>query len=59
MPGLVEKPEVLASVPHAVVLRFEFAFLGVKLFTAEELPGAVDGPVAEGAGAGEVEGARG
>lgn len=40
---------------HGLVLALEFEFVGAALLGLEQLPGAVDGPVAEVAVAGETE----
>lgn len=49
----VDEAKSLAGVVHAHVLPFELALVLFALFVLVELPGAVDGPVAEGAVAGE------
>lgn len=56
---VVQQAQVLACRAHAHVLALEFAFLSPTTLAQEEEPGTVDGPVAEVAVAGEVEGARG
>lgn len=48
---------MLACCAHGHVLSLEFALFVPASFAEEEHPGAVNGPVAEGAIAGEVEGA--
>lgn len=53
----VHQPQVLACGPHGHVLPLELELLCGALLALEEHPGAVDGPVAQGAVAGEVEGA--
>ena len=45
----VDEAESLAGVEHAPVLPFELEVVLFALFVLVELPGAVDGPVAEGA----------
>ena len=50
---------MLACRAHGHVLPLEIEFLGTAPFAQEEQPGAVDGPVTEVAGAGEVEGPGG
>ena len=52
-------PQLLARAPHAVVLALELEGLGQASLGLVELPGAVDGPVAEGAEAGEAQGSGG
>jgi hypothetical protein len=52
---VVEEAQMFACVAHRHVLAFEFALFGPAALTEEEEPGAVDGPVAERAGTGEVE----
>lgn len=47
--------ELLVRLPHRVVLPLEFHLAGFLDVGAEQVPGAVDGPVAEGAVAGESE----
>ena len=51
--------QLLARRLHGLVLALELEFLVAALLRLEELPGAVDGPVAEVAVAREAEGARG
>lgn len=48
----VDEAEGFAGVVHAHVLPFELALVLFALFELVELPGAVDGPVAEGTVAG-------
>ena len=48
----VDEAKRFASVGHAPVLLLEFELVLLTLFVLVELPGAVDGPVAEGAVAG-------
>jgi len=55
----VEQTQVLARCTHRHVLALEVELLGAAALAQEEHPGAVDGPVAEEAVAGEVEGPRG
>jgi hypothetical protein len=55
----VQQAQVLARRAHTHVLALELAFLGRAPLAQEEHPGAVDGPVAQEAVAGEVEWARG
>lgn len=55
----VHEPQVLAGRAHRHVLALELELLGGAALAQKEEPGAVDGPVAEGAVAGEMEGARG
>jgi hypothetical protein len=50
----VDEAERFAGVGHAIVLLFEFELVLFALFVLVELPGAVDGPVAEGAVAGRL-----
>ena len=50
---------MLARRAHRHVLALELELLGGAALAQEEEPGAVYGPVAEGAVTGEVEGARG
>jgi len=50
----VDEAEGLAGMGHAPVLPFEFELVLFALFVLVELPGAVDGPVAEGAVAGGI-----
>jgi hypothetical protein len=45
----VDEAQSFAGVGHAVVLPFELELVLFALFVLVELPGAVDGPVAEGA----------
>ena len=49
----VDEAESLAGVEHAPVLPFELEVVLFALFVLVELPGAVNGPVAQGAVAGE------
>jgi hypothetical protein len=51
--------QLLTCSLHAQVLALELEFLGPALLRLEQLPGAVDCPVAEVAVSGEAEGARG
>lgn len=53
------RAQLLARGVHRVPLALEFQRLRPALLVLEELPGAVDRPVAEVAGSGEAEGARG
>jgi hypothetical protein len=46
---VVHQPQGLARRIHAVVLPLERAFLRFETVPLREFPGAVDGPVAEGA----------
>lgn len=50
---------MLARCAHRHVLPLELEFTRGPLFALEEHPGAVDGPVPEGAVAGEVQRAGG
>lgn len=50
---------MLACRAHSLVLALEIALFCPAALAEEEEPGAVDGPVAEGAEAREVEGAGG
>ncbi len=54
-----QRPQRLARVAHAVVLPLEDALRAVEALAPVEEVRAVDGPVAEGAQAGEAEGAWG
>ena len=53
------RAQLLARGVHRVPLALEFQRLRPALLVLEELPGAVDRPVAEVAGSREAEGARG
>jgi hypothetical protein len=48
----VDEAQSFAGVEHAAVLPFELEVVLLALFVLVELPGAVNGPVAEGAVAG-------
>jgi hypothetical protein len=48
----INEAKCFAGVGHAPVLLFEFELVLFALLVLVELPGAVDGPVAEGAVAG-------
>lgn len=52
------RAQLLARGVHRVPLALEFQLVRPALLVLEELPGAVDRPVAEVAGAGEAERAR-
>lgn len=51
--------QLLTRKLHALILALELEFVGPALLGLEELPGAVDCPVAEVAVSGEAERARG
>lgn len=52
-------PQLLTRRLHALILALQFKFLLTALLCLEQLPGAVDGPVAQVAVSGEAERARG
>ncbi|KAH7552790.1 hypothetical protein BM1_08741 [Bipolaris maydis] len=54
IPFIVQKPQVLARSPHAVVLALQLAFFGRPALAQEEQPRAVDGPVPQRAVARKV-----
>lgn len=56
---LVEQAQSLAGAAHAVVLALEVELLRVARLGLVQLPGAMDGPVTEGAEAGEAQWAGG
>ncbi len=43
------RPQLLARIPHAIVLPFQLALLRCEYLPSVQQVGAVDGPVAEGA----------
>jgi hypothetical protein len=53
-PLVTEPPQRLARIPHRRVLPLQFEFALAPLLGLEDLPGAVDGPVAEGTETGEA-----
>lgn len=58
-PLAAPRPQLLARRRHRLLLPLQLQLARAPLLRLVQLPGAVDGPVAQGAAAGEFQGARG